>query len=612
MLFFAVLWPVLLAACYVLVSDARRRSFFDRLRHVRSKKDGDAVDFLAQTAAVESVFNMLNVDFDAHSDDDEKNYRFDYQSGHFTLTCPRATSRGMRLLYPGFVSAPLDSIDSVRMMCNEANCRSYFVSAVYVVNDKENEVTAHLTARLAATSDPAVFMRDLKQAAGDCFGLHRFAAARLESMIEASHNFNISDFEYHFACDKATENILVETENWHTGERYGLVCASEACARRLSVNNVLSHIFSPLPGRFTHLEATADGYHVVLAEPGEILSYFIGEPLVGAVSDGDTVDCFRNSRGFVYLQFEQFDPDTENPDGVTLGVWLMLEAVKVTGERLFFRLTYTMPQHLSVLNVSRSAIEAVENPCSGSMLLSYDLVDCKKRRAEFRFMRLDAIDKYAEGKGGECSPEQQLIHGLTDKDAGYNIYWGHRLMREKLYLEASIRLGRAWSALNEEYPTLGRRDRSTYFRVCYLMGLCLMHLGFDKEACYYLRLTEGENNSDYFMALVNCMAKLRDPRVLNMVRHAMRPLSGHIHELQEEGGDVPEHLADLLNFLRRREVFIEIDRGYLDEAETICRQMLNEPENSDYALSELAYMQKLRGNGVKSRAPLPEDEDIQS
>jgi len=89
-------------------------------------------------------------------------------------------------------------------------------------------------------------------------------------------------------------------------------------------------------------------------------------------------------------------------------------------------------------------------------------------------------------------------------------------------------------------------------------------------------------------------------------------LRSHIHEMEAEGGDVPEHLTELLNFLRRREVYIEIDRGYLDEAETICKEMLNEPENSDYALSELAYLQKLRGSGVKSRGPSPEDEEKQS
>lgn len=507
---------------------------------------------------------------------------------------------------------PLDSIDSVRIVCNEVNSRSPFVNAMYVVNEKENEAVAHFTARLAATSDPVWLKCDLKQAAEDCFGLHRMAVSRLDSMMDATKKFDISDFEYHSACDKATDCLLLDTEQWHTGEQFGLVSASKASGLRLSVGNVLSHIFSTSHGRFTRLEATAGDYHVTLTDPNEIVCYFVGEPLIDTTSDFGLAQGFREGRGIVYLRFEQSDPDTDKPDGVTLGVWLMLEAVRRNSERLFFRLTYTLPQHLATFNVSRSAIEAVEKPCVGSMLLSYDLVDCKKRRAEFRFMRLDAIDKYADGKGSECTPAQQLVHGLADPDAGFNTYWGHRLMREGLYLEASIRLGRAWNVLNEEYPSLGKHERSTFFRVCYLMGLCLMHLGFDKEAYYYLQLTEGENNSDYLMALINCMAKLRDSRALAMVRRAMHPLRNHIHEMEAEGADVPEHFTELLNFLRRREVYIEIDRGYLDEAETICKEMLNEPENSDYALSELAYMQKLRGSGVKSREPSPEDEEKQS
>ena len=41
-------------------------------------------------------------------------------------------------------------------------------------------------------------------------------------------------------------------------------------------------------------------------------------------------------------------------------------------------------------------------------------------------------------------------------------------------------------------------------------------------------------------------------------------------------------------------IFVRIELGRLDEAEEIFKAMLDEPGNSDYALEELAYIQRLK------------------
>ena len=51
-----------------------------------------------------------------------------------------------------------------------------------------------------------------------------------------------------------------------------------------------------------------------------------------------------------------------------------------------------------------------------------------------------------------------------------------------------------------------------------------------------------------------------------------------------------------MNFLRRRWAYVHVELGDLTSAENVYKKMLNEPLNADFALNELAYIQKLREN----------------
>ena len=59
-----------------------------------------------------------------------------------------------------------------------------------------------------------------------------------------------------------------------------------------------------------------------------------------------------------------------------------------------------------------------------------------------------------------------------------------------------------------------------------------------------------------------------------------------------------------MNFLRRRWAYVHVELGDLASAESVYKKMLDEPLNADFALNELAYIQKLRENNSIS---LPDD-----
>ena len=52
----------------------------------------------------------------------------------------------------------------------------------------------------------------------------------------------------------------------------------------------------------------------------------------------------------------------------------------------------------------------------------------------------------------------------------------------------------------------------------------------------------------------------------------------------------------LLSFLKRRHGYSLIEFGKLDEAEKVFKSLLDDPTSQDYAVSELAYIQKLKPN----------------
>jgi tetratricopeptide (TPR) repeat protein len=68
----------------------------------------------------------------------------------------------------------------------------------------------------------------------------------------------------------------------------------------------------------------------------------------------------------------------------------------------------------------------------------------------------------------------------------------------------------------------------------------------------------------------------------------------NIQNKKESEEEINPALVSFVNFLRRRKAYAYIDLGRLDEAENVFKSMLEEPENSDYALNELAYIQTLR------------------
>jgi len=99
-----------------------------------------------------------------------------------------------------------------------------------------------------------------------------------------------------------------------------------------------------------------------------------------------------------------------------------------------------------------------------------------------------------------------------------------------------------------------------------------------------------DGNIRHTTELVNTMANSKDLRLFSYTEGVLDEVKRNFNVEDE----VPDNIKSFVNFLRRRRGYAFINFNQLDKAEKIFTQMLNEEENADYAINELAYIKKLR------------------
>ena len=99
-----------------------------------------------------------------------------------------------------------------------------------------------------------------------------------------------------------------------------------------------------------------------------------------------------------------------------------------------------------------------------------------------------------------------------------------------------------------------------------------------------------DGNIRHTMELVNSMANSKDLRLFSYTEGVMDEVRRNFDDNEE----MPENIRDFINFIRRRRGYAYIDFNQLDQAEKIFTQMLDEEDNADYAINELAYIKRLR------------------
>jgi hypothetical protein len=120
------------------------------------------------------------------------------------------------------------------------------------------------------------------------------------------------------------------------------------------------------------------------------------------------------------------------------------------------------------------------------------------------------------------------------------------------------------------------------------LGFCFCELKLYEKALYYLDIVWPINNIEYKMEYINCLVNKKDFRGISVVQGEL----DRIFKIKRT--EWTNAIFYYYDYLQRRETYILVDMGRYDEAETVVKEMLTNETSKDFALGELAYIEKLR------------------
>lgn len=568
----------------VAVGAALAVLWYLRLRHLDRLPAGLAK--LNIKSIVNKALHELNVKAEWSKDGENDVAHYTYQGGHFNILLEK-DSPYARLTFLYFYQADVSRIESVRATCNLCNLNTDACRIVYTVNEKGGKVDVHLISVLPVNYKD---MKDnLERVMGDAFRWQNTFVQKMEAegkgkMAEADKEKAHAQYERDLQLIREQEMTHQDAgPDWH--ENY---------EQPFTLRGLLSTAMGLTDVIPLKLTLVIDGETTEMDDPDEILAYPVSRPLINAYA-------FSHLTAFGMLEF--YDPR----DPVALRhLTLDFEQAGSTTDTLFYRVTLS----LSPLSAEKEAGEHGEQrrQLANSVLLGYDLTPAADRLARFRYVWKEAMAKVQNDDTKNLTHDEKVLADMKDPHLAYNFYHGRDLYLRKRYYEALLPLATAFHTVTEELDHDDRHVANLLDELAYFIGCSYMNLHQYERAAYYLQLTLPTTHQSYTEAYVNCLVNGDDYRAMDVINSLLGGLQQMLKLYDNEEEDDEEEafepgeqqpartqLQAFVNFLKRRKAYLLINRGEYDEAERLLKQLLNDPDNSDFALNELAYIQKQKG-----------------
>ena len=498
-------------------------------------------------------------------------YNFEYQAAHFVATI-RKQDDCIDVTYPNMATAPIGQLDLVRSKCNERNNSNILFKYSYSVDHENNVVNIHMS-----LFNNQVNSENMVHQLNAAFHFQRDWYRDYDEAVAIAKDNDTLDLESELYKHQREMCMLRRLELKHQLDSNAASIA--AGTGTLPLWQMIETI-SPLPQcllLFMKVN-TVDGQQLI-DNVDDIRNFDLRRALV----DGQGKQA-RLIRDYAVLDLHYKQGQDNQPRMSTI----MLTAEGEDDQSIYTRVTVThVPR-----NASRMHSLSNENfqPKSVSMLIALDRNDNKQRQQEFEYMWTDARLKSKKGEQESLNEDQEMLSQVHTADVAYNLYWGQQLFHAERYYEAILHLENVFNSFRENFFEMKANHRRVFMEVAYKLGFCYNELGLSKQAFYYLDLMANDGNIRHTMELVNALANSKDLRLFNYTEEVMEEVKRNFNEDDE----LPDNIKDLINFLRRRRGYAYIDFNQLDKAEKIFTQMLDEEDNADYAINELAYIKKLR------------------
>ena len=531
---------------------------------IRKKKNSVTADF-------EKFLKDYNCQYDIEHEDNATIYNFEFQAARFVAAI-RKQDDCVEVTFPTMSSFPIAQLDLVRAKCNERNNSNILFKYSYSIDHETNKVDVHMS-----FFNNKVESEDLVHELKAAFHFQREWHKDLDEAVAIARDSDSMDLESELYKHQREMFMLRRLELKHQLD-------SSAASFAVGVGPLplwqMLQTVMPLPQSTLLFMTvnTVDGQRRL--ENDEAIRLF---NLRHALVEGDGEKA-RLTRDYALLDLHYKQGQDEQPRLLTIA----LTAEGDDKHSIYTRVTVTqVPRNASRMN---SLSNEGRQPHSVSMLIALDRSNDKRRQQEFEYMWSDAQLKARNGEKDSLTDDQLLLGQVRVADVAYNLYWGQRMFYAERYYEAILYLENVFNSYREDFFEMKQEPRQVFMETAYKLGFCYNELGLHKQAFYYLDLMASDGNIRHTMELVNSMANGKDLRLFSYTEGVMDEVKRNFSEDEE----LPDNIRDFINFLRRRRGYAFIDFNQLDKAEEIFTRMLDEEENADYAINELAYIKKLR------------------
>ncbi len=523
-------------------------------------------------AALEQFLKDNHCTYQVNTEDNgSTSFGFEFQAGNF-LASVRSKDDCVEVTFPVMATAPMTQLALVRAKCNDHNNSNILFKFTYSIDHEDGNVQIHLSF-FNNKFDADNFIHELKAA----FHFQREWHRDFDEAVSISKDYDSADLESEVYKHHREMYLLRNQEIRH---QMGPEVANLAAGTgNLTLWQLLETV-SPLPeAQLLFMTVNTVNGQQRIEEEDAIRNFDLRHALIEG-----TGKQARLTRDYAVLDLHYKQGRDEKPTMATI-------ALTAEGEDehcIYSRVTVTLPPR----NASRmnSLSNEERKPLSVSMLIAMDRSSDKQRQQEFDYMWSDAKLKIKNGEQESLNEDQEMLSQVTTADVAYNLYWGQQYFMAGRYYEAILNLGNVFNSYRENFFEMTAEHKRVFMEMAYKLGFSYNELGLYRQAFYYLDLMASDGNIRHTMELVNTMANGKDLRLFSYTEEVMEEVKRNFSEDEE----LPDTIKDFINFLRRRRGYAYIDFNQLDKAEKIFTQMLDEEDNADYAINELAYIKKLR------------------
>ncbi|NDW12373.1 hypothetical protein D0T50_05650 [Bacteroides sp. 214] len=528
------------------------------------------------------VLNELNCDTKSENGNDETIINFSFQGVYFSAKI-LPDEPHIKLMIYSFHETSITDLNLVRQVCNLLNMEINTSRYVYSIDSKENRVYIHLFIDLLLLENTPNIKDYIKECLAKNFQYMHYYIHRFDELKKDTTD---NDPEEDCANQERELFLLREQEINHQQENWQWRLNE---TENLTLWQFLNTVLDMHDVALSQLTIVTHDMRVI-TDSVEISSFNLLRTIIDISKEKKLSFICENATLII-----TYSDTCNKKKSVNQIITINLHAEGKTSQSshskqsFYVRITCCKPP----LNIDRnqSLVSKRNDVKVRSLLVAFDTQPVELKKAEFEYMWQDAKDKVKEGKRNELTEEQQLIYDCVYPSVAYNLYWGKILFRDKRYYEALLHLENVYYMSQKEYHIMNDSDKEVFYEICYLIGFCYCELKQYQHAYFFLDITFRATKSImYAYEYINCLTNSNDFRALMAIDYLMERIKQNNNEEEE----IDPATISFFHFLRRRKGYALINSGYLDEAEEIFKAMLDEPENKDYALGELAYIQQLK------------------